>query len=119
MCPGTDFYQNFLVDYAGNLIRNAGLKGLYLDQISAVIPAWCYEKSHQHSPGPGSYWREGYAKLLNKMKDQTGNKAALFSECAQEIHYDNITGNLCWIGMVTEDIQLFSGAFNPDGANPG
>ena len=112
MCPGTDFYQKYMADYAGNLIRNAGLNGLYLDQISAVIPAWCHDKTHQHTPGPGSYWREGYAKLLGYLKNKMQNQAALFSECAQEIHYDNITGNLCWIPVETEDIPLLPAIYS-------
>ena len=112
MCPGTDFYQKYLTDYAGNLIRNANLHGLYIDQISAVIPAWCYEKTHQHAPGPGSYWRDGYAKLLGSLKTETKNQAALFSECAQEIHYDNITGNLCWIPVETEDVPLLPAIYS-------
>ena len=112
MCPGTTFYQDFLAKYASNLITNAQLKGLYLDQISAVIPSWCYDKNHQHTPGPNAYWLNGYNKLLEKIKYTTKNQTALFSECAQEIHYNNITGNLCWIPMETEDIPLLSAIYS-------
>ncbi|MGE4565636.1 MAG: DUF6259 domain-containing protein [Victivallaceae bacterium] len=106
MCPATGFYQDFLSRYDAEFVRSFKLEAIYLDQVAAVEPNWCFDPKHGHPLGAGKYWIDGYRTLLAKLTQQSGGKLAITSECAQEMFIDSLSGNLMWLPVGTEDVPL-------------
>lgn len=62
MCPSAQAYQDAIVEAATRLAKN-GADGLYLDQISCMPAALCYNGDHGHST-PATAYAEGYDEIL-------------------------------------------------------
>jgi hypothetical protein len=60
MCMGTAFWRE---KYAGlaEAVLNLGVDGIYMDQACSSLS--CYDPSHGHPLGGGSYWMEGFQSL--------------------------------------------------------
>ncbi len=65
MCPSAQAYQEAIVEAATRLAKN-GADGLYLDQISCMPAALCYNAEHGHS-SPATAYAEGYDSILQKI----------------------------------------------------
>lgn len=88
MCPATSFWRQTLEDIVGRLIEKYGVDGVYLDQIAAATPRLCFDKSHGHPVGGGTYWLEGYRALLWRLKEDFGNDLILATEGCCEAYID-------------------------------
>ena len=67
MCPYTEYWQSVLSDKVDEIVLHYDTDGLYIDQIGAAPPYLCADPSHGHPTLGGSYWAEGYSKLLDQM----------------------------------------------------
>jgi hypothetical protein len=47
--------------------------------LASKDPVLCFDQSHQHSLGGGSYWADGYNKLLNTLRHNIGSDYPLVS----------------------------------------
>lgn len=70
MCMGTPFWRN---KYAGLAVQafKLGVGGIYMDQACSSLS--CYDPSHGHPIGGGSYWMEGFRNLEGMIRDQCGD----------------------------------------------
>lgn len=112
MCPYTKAYQDFIAQFCIDFAGTYKLKALYLDQIGAVTPSWCFDPSHGHPLGTGSYWMDGYRKMISKIKQGTNGTVAITTENTEEIYMDTIDGFLTWDNMSSEDIPLLAAVYS-------
>ena len=71
MCPSTDIWKSTVTNLVDRLLNEYGVKGVYIDQISAAAAKRCFAENHNHPAGGGTYWIQGYRDLLercNKVK---------------------------------------------------
>lgn len=61
MCMGTSFWRNTYASLANKAVRDLGVAGIYMDQACSSLA--CYDPSHGHPLGGGSYWLEGFKTL--------------------------------------------------------
>jgi hypothetical protein len=61
MCIATPFWRGTYAGLAQAAVRDLGVAGIYMDQ--ACTSLGCYDSSHGHPLGGGSYWMEGFKKL--------------------------------------------------------
>ncbi|NLV41169.1 MAG: hypothetical protein GXY15_08060 [Candidatus Hydrogenedentes bacterium] len=61
MCMGTAFWRNTYAGLAEKAVAEFGAGGIYMDQACASCA--CYDVSHGHPRGGGSWWVEGFAAL--------------------------------------------------------
>ncbi|MBN8219263.1 MAG: hypothetical protein J0L75_21665, partial [Spirochaetes bacterium] len=111
MCPATRAYQDALVDYVGNMVRTSGIRCLYIDQIGAHRPDRCFDAGHGHPLGSGSWWMEGYRKMLSRIRAAHPG-LALTTENTQEIYMDNMDGFLTWNGTYSEDVPVLPAVYS-------
>ena len=71
MCMATDFWQNKYASLCDSVVNTYGTNGVYMDQ--ACMNRRCYDKSHNHPIGGGSYWVEGFTKLTDLIRKKTAN----------------------------------------------
>ena len=80
MCMATDFWQNKYASLSDSVVNTYQTNGVYMDQ--ACTHRLCYDKSHGHAIGGGNYWVDGYAKLVDLIREKTAatNESVLAGE---------------------------------------
>ena len=61
MCMGTSFWRNKYVGLASEAVTRLGVDGIYMDQACSSLA--CYDATHGHPLGGGSYWMKGFRLL--------------------------------------------------------
>jgi hypothetical protein len=69
MCMGTPFWRSKYADLAEKAVRELGVDGIYMDQ--ACLSAPCYDSTHGHPLGSGSFWTEGFRLLADDIRRRT------------------------------------------------
>ncbi len=94
MCPFTELWQNTIAGLVRTLTGEYGLDGVYIDQISAAAGVPCHNEKHGHPPGGGTFWREGYCRLLDACRNQLAEGKILTTEENAECWINQIEGHL-------------------------
>jgi len=68
MCPYTEQWQAKVTGLVDRLVRECGVDGVYIDQISAASAVLCFDKEHGHPVGGGGLWAAGYRRLLERAR---------------------------------------------------
>lgn len=87
MCPYTAQWQQKIVGLVERLIKECGVDGVYIDQISAAPPKRCFNPAHGHPIGGGHFWVDGYRKLLDQVRKKLPEDRMITTEESAE----------CWI----------------------
>ena len=74
MCPYTKLWQDKVGEIVWRLIDEFGVSGVYTDQVGAAAPHFCMDASHGHPLGGGSWWVEGYDKMLTALRARIKSK---------------------------------------------
>ena len=96
MCPATPFWQDKVREIVLRLFNEFGVNAVYIDQVAAAAPALCFDKTHGHPLGGGSWWNEGYWKILNAIRKAMPKDKALTTECNAEPFVRWFDGYLTW-----------------------
>ena len=94
MCPYTEQWQDKVTEVVQTLFYKYGLDGVYVDQIAAAMGVPCYNKDHGHPVGGGTYWKEGYDVMLEKIHSIMGKEHLLITEENAECWIDKIEVHL-------------------------
>ena len=113
MCPTTKLWQEKLDDLCDRMADELDVNALYLDQISASMPAPCFDKSHGHLLGGGSHWTEGYRELMKPIREKAFTRGmALISENACEPYMDSFDAHLTWFGHAYDDVPMLPAIYS-------
>ena len=88
VCPGTGFWQDMVRDFCLEYQQQCGFDGFYIDQIGSFFATRCYDESHGHPLGGGSWWNESYHRLIRKVRDTLGEDKILTTESCCESYID-------------------------------
>lgn len=112
MCPWTDKWDDTLNDFAGRVL-DLGAGSLFLDQIGACAGAPCYAKSHGHPIGGGTWYFEGYQKILAKAHARySSTNAFLTTEGSGEQWMNVVDGYLTVTQRRPEDVPFFHAVYS-------
>ncbi len=74
MCIATPFWRETYAELAEAAVCDLGVAGVYMDQACSSLS--CYDPSHGHPLGGGSYWMNGFKTLQADIRERTkGTKA--------------------------------------------
>ena len=84
MCMATPFWRNTYAGIAEEAIKDLDVDGIYMDQACSSL--LCYDPTHGHSLGGGTFWMNGFRLLSNDIRDRTKSvkRALLAGEGAGE-----------------------------------
>ena len=68
MCMGTEFWRKTYASLAEQAVRDLGVDGIYMDQACASLA--CYDPTHGHPAGGGSYWMQGFRDLAADIRER-------------------------------------------------
>jgi hypothetical protein len=83
MCLGTEFWRHKYASIAEEAVMGLGVGGIYMDQ--ACLSLSCYDATHGHPIGGGTYWVNGFRLLV----------ADLRQRCAQARKLPALAGEGC------------------------
>ena len=108
MCPSSEFWHDKMSEIVGKLFYELGVDGVYMDQIAASMPRPCCDKNHGHAPGGGSWWVEGYEKMLERLQREKPDYGYLTTECNAEAFAKYMDGFLTWVWLHSNSVPAFS-----------
>lgn len=114
MCPATRYWQQTMQDVSRRLVEE-GVNAIYYDQIAAAEPYLCFDPSHGHPLGGGSYWVEGYRKMLGgvkKLRTASGEPVLIASENTAESYMDVVDAFLTWTPRDPTEIPLLTAVYS-------
>jgi hypothetical protein len=84
MCMGTEFWRNTYAGLATAAFRQLGVDGIYMDQACSSLA--CYNPTHGHPTGGGTYWMGGFQTLAADIRqrcDTRGGPALAGEGCGE------------------------------------
>jgi hypothetical protein len=70
MCMGTEFWRDKYAGLAEQAVRELGVDGIYMDQACTSLA--CYDPTHGHPVGGGTYWMKGFQALAGDIRRRCG-----------------------------------------------
>ena len=97
--PFTPYWQQILTNTVAELTNIWDVDGVYIDQIGEATPRECYDPIHGHTLGGGTYWTDGYEKMLLSIQkamtpDSRGSLPPIVTENNAEVYMDLLQGYL-------------------------
>ena len=111
MCGNQVFWHEQIGNLVEKMRNEVCVNGIYVDQVSALYHELCFDPSHGHPLGGGSYWTDGNRDMMNKIKkiaQQENGDMVVTSECATEVFFDQLDGNLLWAQPSEREIPMMS-----------
>ena len=115
MCPTTNLWQDKLRETVHRMITEDGVGAVYIDQIAAAAAQPCWDPSHGHPLGGGSYWSAGYRSLLAGIRAGARDadpKLSLTTELAAEPYMDGVDAFLIQTPRSSDDIPLLNAVYS-------
>ena len=84
MCMGTPFWRNKYAGLASEAVTRLGVDGIYMDQACSSLA--CFDATHGHPLGGGSYWMNGFRLLqadIRKRCEGTRNVVLAGEGCGE------------------------------------
>jgi hypothetical protein len=106
MCPSPQYWQTTIANVVERLVRELGVNGVYVDQVSAMEHEMCFNRAHGHPLGGGRYWADGNRDLMRKVRTAAGREVTITSEGTDEIYLDLVDANLTWAQPTDWEIPL-------------
>ncbi len=107
MCPSTWRWRAEMLKVTRRLCTEYHMNGVYLDQISCAIQSPCEDPSHNHTPGNGSWWRESYKLLMERIREEVPEGCGFTSESNAEVFTDQFDGFLTWTWLNSNLVPAF------------
>ncbi len=115
MCLGDSFWQNRLTKLIRQIADEAGVGGIYIDQVAGAPITECYNKDHGHTLGRDKWWIEGYRKSITAARDYCTKRPGGFFVAAEnnaEPYMDFVDLFLIWIPRSQNDIPMMTAVYS-------
>jgi len=88
ICPTCAVWQNKVVDMCREYVLDEGFDGVYLDQVASFNAMLCFDESHPHPRGGGSWWNDSYHAMMKNVKALIGKDRIMTTESCCESYID-------------------------------
>jgi hypothetical protein len=115
MCPATKFWQDKVVEICRRLMTEQHVNAIYIDQIAAAGPRLCYDESHGHPIGGGTWWVDGYRKMLARIQTlahSDGRDVIITTENNTESYMDGVDAFLTWNPRYDHEIPMLPAVYS-------
>lgn len=112
MCPYTAQWDRTVNDFSARVLA-LGANSIFLDQIGACSGLPCYDASHGHPIGGGTWYFEGYQRLLARTHAHYSSQGAFVTtEGSGEEWMNVVDGYLCVTQRQPDDVPFFHAVYN-------
>ena len=111
MCPSFEVWHDVIGGVAKEMESTLPIDGIYFDEIAAHPAHPCYNPSHSHLPGGGSYWVDGDNRMMEKIAQGKPRGFYYFTESCAEPYMKHFDGYLTWNWVYPEDVPAFAAIY--------
>lgn len=115
MCPTQKLWQDKVLEIIRRLVDECHVNAVYMDQIASAPPRMCFDPSHGHPLGSGTWWVDGYREMLTPIKKfctENGHSVGLTTENDAEPYMDNVDALLIWTPRSDHDIPINTAVYS-------
>lgn len=80
MCPATAYWSNVMRETIVKIVDELGFDGCYVDQVGNGEKRTCYDPSHNHLPGGGSFWSEAFETIMANVRSTISRPSMFMTE---------------------------------------
>lgn len=111
ICPTTKRWQSIIKDVVSEMESTLDIDGIYFDQVSAGHGRPCYDPTHGHALGGGSFWCDGYREFMTNIIKDKPEGSFYFSEDNTEQFMNLFDGFLTWRWLMNEEVPAFPAVY--------
>ena len=111
MCPTTQLWQAKVRQTVLRLMNEYGTKGVYIDQVAAAPPVLCFDHSHGHPTGGGSWWTTSYNDMMAAIRREKPADRMVTTECNSEPFVKSFDGYLTWHWCCDGQVPAFPAVY--------
>lgn len=114
-CTHTPFWQNTIATLVDSLAQSYGINAIYLDLLAGATPFLCFDKTHGHPLGGGTWWVDGVKKLISKVRDNGylgSTPIGITGEHFSEVYMDQMDGYLIWMKRQGTEIPIHAAVYS-------
>lgn len=108
ICGSSAEWHKIIEKLTRELENTLDVDGIYFDEVSAAPASPCYNREHNHLPGGGSYYIDGYNSMMKKINAEKPDGAFYFSECNAEPFMKSFNGYLTWMWVMAGEVPAFA-----------
>lgn len=87
VCPATPIFQQKNAQICA-MVKDAEFDGVYIDQIASFNAMLCFDKSHNHPLGGGTWWGSSNRSMLQHVRSLMTEKRIMTTESCCELYTD-------------------------------
>lgn len=111
MCPSFNEWHSIVEKLSRDMEATLPIDGIYYDQTAATPARPCYNPGHNHLPGGGSFWNDGYNRMMQKIGINKPDDFFYFTESCAEPYMKSFDGYLTWNWVYPEDVPAFAAIY--------
>ena len=111
ICPSYLHWHRIMNGLTREMEAELPIDGIYFDQIAAVPPYPCRNPEHSHLPGGGSYWSDGYNRMMERINAEKPSDKFYFSESNAEAYMKSFDGFLTWVWIMGDNVPAFPAVY--------
>lgn len=111
MCGASEEWHDLIGTLTEKMESTLDIDGVYFDEVAAVAAHPCYSKEHSHIPGGGSFWVDGYNRMMAKIRESKPKDNFYFSECNGEPFMKGFDGYLTWMWVEGNEVPAFPAVY--------
>ena len=113
MCPAAKDWQAVLVENGCRIRDRLHVNSIYYDMVGYGTPWACYNASHGHPLGGGTWWADGYRSIFTRVHREFGGAGfPIVTEGAGETWLDLIDGYLTVSPPTPDDVPLCTALYS-------
>jgi len=107
ICPSYEKWHDIVKDNVRRIEAELNVDGIYIDEVSAHDAYACFNPEHDHLPGGGSHWVDGYNKMMAKINADKPKDNFYYSEGNAEPFMKSFDGMLTWMWVQEGEVPAF------------
>ncbi len=111
MCSSWEKWHSIIEEVTVETERRYDLDGIYFDQVAATHGWPCYNPEHGHTLGGGTYWVDGYTKMMERINAKKTENSFYFTERNSEEFAKLFDGFLTWEWVINDDVPAFPAVY--------
>ena len=88
ICPACALWHKKMVDMVEEYVLDEEFDGAYLDQVASFNAMLCFDETHPHPRGGGTWWNGSYHKLMSGVRNVMGKDKIMTTESCCETYVD-------------------------------
>lgn len=112
MCPFCEPWQRTVRRFTGRILDELGSGSLFLDQVGSAYAVECHDPAHNHPTGGGSWWVDGYRRMLEPVRRAANTKGAFVTtEGSGEYCMDFVDGYMQLTDRTPQDVPFWKAVY--------